>query len=211
MVFQYFSHGRDPVTLEVGERNRFTGEADRNQPTVFQPGNHEDVCVIVVESREAAQSLRWSLAFPEKEFSTSIDPLNTEYMLTEQSAEEAQRDLDYRTAPRGVCVDKPPGVEANRLRRFSEDDGSSGEIEVTAARVNEPVTLNGRVRDEGLPRGGTLSIEWRQVSGPAEAAFADPHAAATRVSFPAAGTYELELTASDGNATASDRIRFEVD
>lgn len=102
MVFQYFSHGRDTVEIPVGERNRFSGVEDRNQPTTFLPGNHEFVCVIVVENREAAQALRWAVAFPEAAVETSLDPLNSEYMLVERSQEQTMRDLDSATAPRGV-------------------------------------------------------------------------------------------------------------
>ncbi|MEE2777625.1 MAG: hypothetical protein VYE73_12795 [Acidobacteriota bacterium] len=208
MVFQYFSHGRDPVILPAGERNRFSGHADRNQPTVFEPGNHEDVCVIVVESRQEAHQLRWFISFPDNEWSTSVDPLNAEYMLTERAAKEAQRDLDVGSAPRGVCIDKPPTVRANRLRRFAER--SSGTIENLAAHVGESVRLNGQARDEGLPRGSTVEVEWSLVTGPAAADFADCGSATTTVRFASAGTYELELTATDGTASSSDRLRFEV-
>ena len=210
MVFQYFSHGRDPVALPVGEGNRFSGVADRMQPTVFLPGNHEDVCVIVMESREAAQQLRWYIGFPGAEVGTSVDPLNQEYMLTERARDEAQRDLDVSSAPRGVCVDKPPGVVANRLRRFSEDDGAMAEVEEAKATVGKAVTLNGQAHDEGLPRGGSLVVSWRQLSGPSAASFDDPASAHTRVTFDAAGTYELEIRASDGASESADRLRFVV-
>ncbi len=59
------------------------------------------------------------------------------------------------------------------------------------------VTLNGFAADDGLPTGSTLSITWSQISGPAAATFAPPNAAVTQATFTVAGTYVLQLRASD--------------
>jgi hypothetical protein len=207
MVFQYFSHGRDPVTIPVGPRNRFTGEADRNQPTTFLPGNHEFVCVLVVEDREAAKDLRWTVAFPSEPSETSSDPLNPEYLLIEQSQEEANRALDPATAPRGVCLNKPPKV---RTRPRVPGAAAEKEQAPLQATVGKPLALAGSAEDEGLPRDGALEVTWRQVGGPGTAAFTEPGSAATTVTFDAAGAYELELSASDGELEASERVEVEV-
>jgi hypothetical protein len=208
MVFQYFSHGRDTVELPIGPGNHFTGVEDRNQPTTFLPGNHEFVCVIVVENREEAAQLRWSVSFAGTETSTSLDPLNLEYLLVERSQEEAERALDFATAPRGVCLNKPPSVRTNRLRR--RFGAGADEIEEIEAKVGEALELKGDAEDEGLPRGSSVSGSWSQVSGPGAAVFAKAEQFDTSVTFDAAGTYELELQASDGELTGSDRIRVKV-
>ena len=210
MVFQYFSHGRDTVTVPAGERNQFPGVADRNQPTTFEPGNHEFVCVMVVENREVAKTTRWTLAFPDAPSSTSLDPLNDEYKLTERSREEAKRALDPATAPRGMCVNKPPRVLPN-IRRPPTADGSLHDgIEEVTAQLGKELDLLGSAEDEGLPRGSSVTSTWRQASGPGKATFADPSKPRTKVSFDVAGTYELELHATDGTLESADRIRVVV-
>ncbi len=72
------------------------------------------------------------------------------------------------------------------------------------------LTLAGSVSDDGLPVGGTLTVAWSQVSGPAPVAFADAAAASTSVSFDSEGVYVLRLAASDGALSASDDVRVTV-
>ncbi|MBZ4421853.1 RHS repeat-associated core domain-containing protein [Myxococcus sp. RHSTA-1-4] len=60
------------------------------------------------------------------------------------------------------------------------------------------VQLNGTASDDGRPTGSTLSVLWTQVGGPAGVTFTSQTTASTRAAFPAAGTYVLRLTASDG-------------
>ena len=210
MVFQYFSHGRDPVTVTVGPDNSFTGVADRNQPITFQPGNHEFVCVIIVDNRQAAEQLRWTVAFPEAASSTSTDPLNEVYQLTKRSQTQANRDLDLTTAPRDVCINKPPRVNiVTGLRRFGSqrDDDEIAEL---SAKVGEELELRGFVQDEGLPRDSRVTVTWRQASGPGTVVFAPPNQEETAAAFSAAGSYELELHASDGALEGTSRIKVTV-
>jgi hypothetical protein len=209
MVFQYFSHGRDPVELPIGPQNRFTGVEDRNQPTTFQPGNHEFVCLIVMENRKAAQELRWTVAFPEAESVTSLDPLNKEYMLTERSRTQANRELDLETAPRGVCVNKPPRVRSKPRRFFGGSNGD--ENQNVEAKVGEELELRGSVTDEALPRDGKLVVNWRLVDGPGTADFVNPNEAQTAVVFSVVGTYELELHATDGELESVAGLSVTVD
>ena len=70
--------------------------------------------------------------------------------------------------------------------------------------------LNGTVSDDGLPAGSVVSTSWSQVSGPGTATFGDVSASATTVTFSAAGSYVLRLTANDGELTASDDVAFTV-
>ncbi|HEY3003520.1 MAG TPA: right-handed parallel beta-helix repeat-containing protein [Kribbellaceae bacterium] len=81
----------------------------------------------------------------------------------------------------------------------------------TDASIMLPNTaaLDGTVTDDGLP-GGTLSTTWSQVSGPGTTTFGNPGAVDTSASFSAAGTYVLQLTASDGALAASDTVQITV-
>ena len=70
--------------------------------------------------------------------------------------------------------------------------------------------LAGSASDDGLPAPATLALAWTKVSGPGTVAFANAAVAATTATFSSLGTYELRLTASDGELTASDDVRVVV-
>lgn len=72
------------------------------------------------------------------------------------------------------------------------------------------VTLRGTASDDGQPAGSTLDVFWTQVSGPAPAIFHDAFATTTPVTFTAAGTYVLRLTASDSQLSAFDELTVVV-
>jgi hypothetical protein len=74
----------------------------------------------------------------------------------------------------------------------------------------QTATLAGTVSDDGLPTPATLTTTWSQVSGPAPASISDPASLTPTVSFPAAGTYVLRLTASDGELSTSDDLTLMV-
>ena len=86
-------------------------------------------------------------------------------------------------------------------------------VSVTADKYTvempDSVTLNGIVYDDGLPN-GTLTCSWNQVGGSGTAAFSNPAGTNTTVSFNAAGTYILSLTANDSVATGSNNIILTV-
>jgi RHS repeat-associated protein len=70
--------------------------------------------------------------------------------------------------------------------------------------------LAGTVEDDGLPAGSTVEAAWEAVSGPGAVLFDDPASAATTARFDAPGLYVLRLTATDGQASASDEVAVEV-
>jgi hypothetical protein len=73
------------------------------------------------------------------------------------------------------------------------------------------LTLDGVVTDDGngLPD-GFLSAKWSQLSGPAEAQFSDDTNPQATVRFPVAGTYILQLKATDGELTSLDTVTVTV-
>jgi hypothetical protein len=80
-------------------------------------------------------------------------------------------------------------------------------------RVTWPgaATLAGTVEDDGWPDPpGALTVTWKKVRGPGTVSFGDPGAPGTTATFSAPGTYVLELSADDGAASASDRVRVRV-
>jgi hypothetical protein len=91
-----------------------------------------------------------------------------------------------------IPANQPPQVEA----------GGDQSIELPLDTVN----LAGTVTDDGLPASGTLTTQWSVLSGPGGVTFGDAAAVNTTVTFPAEGTYLLQLTADDGELNASDTL-----
>ena len=68
-------------------------------------------------------------------------------------------------------------------------------------------TLSGSATDDGIPnRPGALSYTWTKTNGPGTVTFADTHAANTTATFSVAGTYTLQLSASDSVLAGSDKV-----
>src|SRR6266540_472132 len=106
------------------------------------------------------------------------------------------------------------------LRLTANDSALSGFAEVSVTVNPAPVTntapsvsidpvadvtlpagasLTGHVSDDGLPNPpGATTLNWTKQSGPGTASFTNATTAATTVSFSAAGSYVLRLTANDG-------------
>ncbi len=76
--------------------------------------------------------------------------------------------------------------------------------------IGTPLTLNGTATDDGLPRGGGLSIAWSQVAGPGTASFATAFQALTGVTFNAVGAYTLRLKASDSLLTSTSDVQVTI-
>lgn len=71
--------------------------------------------------------------------------------------------------------------------------------------------LDGTVSDDGLPDPpGAVTATWSLVSGPGLVTFTTPYAADTGARFSATGVYILELSASDGELTGTDRVTVTV-
>ena len=71
-------------------------------------------------------------------------------------------------------------------------------------------SLNGSVTDDGRPTPAHLVVGWVVVSGPGPVSFATPASTSTNAEFSVAGGYVLRLTASDGQAVASDDVMVSV-
>jgi hypothetical protein len=79
---------------------------------------------------------------------------------------------------------------------------------ITAA---ETASLNGTASDDGLPNPpGALTTTWSQTSGPGTTSFADPNNPTTTATFTGPGTYQLTLTATDGELTTTNQVTITV-
>ncbi len=66
--------------------------------------------------------------------------------------------------------------------------------------------MNATVTDDGLPEGSHVTLSWSKDDGPGDVVFSDQHVEDPTVTFSRQGRYVLELLATDGDATALDRI-----
>jgi beta-galactosidase len=62
------------------------------------------------------------------------------------------------------------------------------------------ITLSGTVNDNGNPP-GSVTTTWTQIAGSPGVAFGNSNSLSTTASFPAPGTYQLQLAAGNGQAT----------
>jgi PKD repeat protein len=76
--------------------------------------------------------------------------------------------------------------------------------------LTNSLALHGTVRDDGLPQGAALTVQWSAVSGPGQVSFANSSTTNTQATFAAVGTYVLRLTASDSGLSASDDVTVTV-
>jgi hypothetical protein len=67
--------------------------------------------------------------------------------------------------------------------------------------------LDGTVTDDGLPSPPALTYSWTMVSGPGTVTFVNANAVDTQASFSVAGTYVLQLSASDGALSRTDQAQ----
>ena len=148
--------------------------------------------------------LVWNLAYAGKTTPTSARMIQSNWFIVE-AAEELAKAIDYAKASRGVCLNRAPEVRV--LGRVGR--GKDATL-ATIMAVGETESLFGSVNDEGLPRGKSLTANWKQVSGPGTTTFENPNAARTHVVFPTSGDYVLELTASDSELASSTQVTVNV-
>lgn len=199
LVFGYDNANRVAVKIPIGPGNSFTPfPQDRRQPVLFLPGRHRAACVIVMPP-DFQDSLQWTLSLVDSATtSTEVGSIDPFYELGRRNARLARElsRFEPRDAPRGICVNRPPHVEAGRDRRV---------------RLPEVAFLHAAIRDDGLPRTGSVAVFWEQLEGPGDVVIADAKAASTRVVFREPGLYELQVTVTDGALETTDTVIIEVE
>ncbi len=210
LSFGYFNQNRVAVKVEPGEDNTFMpGPADRNQPVVFEPGRHRFACSMVVPANFDGQ-LQWTVRFAGQTFTTTAKMLDPLYELELNSEKRATSGLDPTKYSRGVCINRAPAIQV--INPLADINAGADTVAATsfAARLDQELSLNGSVEDDGLPRGSQVTISWKKNSGPGTVTFSDASQPATRVRFSVVGVYELELSATDTEHTSSVKIKVTV-
>src|SRR5712691_10234793 len=204
LSFGYFNMNNVDVTVPSGDTNHFAPvPADRNQPVTFLKGRHRFTCSMVVDGTFDGK-LQWTVTFAGRTEITTAKALNPLYELELNSEKRAIAGLDLATAPKNVCVNRAPVVEI--VNPFGGPDASTN----LTAKVDQDLPINGRVEDDGLPRGGKITSAWKKISGPGDVTFSDAASGPTRAKFSAPGAYVIELSATDGEKSNALRVNVTV-
>ena len=78
------------------------------------------------------------------------------------------------------------------------------------AVIGTTIDLNATVSDDGLPS-TNLTYSWSKVSGPGNVTFSDASLVDTSATILTAGSYVLQLEASDGALATSDQVTITID
>jgi len=204
LSFGYYNMNNVDVTVQPGDGNTFApAPSDRNQPVTFLKGRHRFACSMVVD-KTFAGPLQWTVKFAGRTETTTAKALNPLYQLELNSEKKAIAGLDVATAPKNVCVNRPPHIEV--VNPFGGPDASTS----MTAKAGTDLPINGHVEDDGLPRGSKVVAAWKKVSGPGDVTFSDAAAGPTRAKFSAPGAYVIELSATDGEKSNSLTIKVNV-
>jgi hypothetical protein len=194
LAFGYFNLNNTDIAIPAGSLNAFTpAPGDRNQPVLFVKGRHRFACTMVVD-QDFDGKLQWTVAFAGKANTTTAKTLDPLYELELNSERRVLRGLELAGAARNVCVNRGP-TAAVVTTPFEAPATEDVQLQ---AKVGQELPIAGRVEDDGLPRGSSVTAGWKKISGPGDATFTDSATAATRVKFSIAGSYQLELSATDG-------------
>lgn len=206
LSFGYFNMNNSDVPVAAGAANAFApAPGDRNQPVLFVKGRHRFACTIVVDQSFDGK-LQWTLTFAGKTSTTTAKMLDPLYELELNSEKHVLQGLDVASAPRNQCVNRAP-MTAVATSPFEAPATEHVELQ---AKSGQPLPIAGRVEDDGLPRGSTVTAAWKKLSGPGDVAFANPAAATTAATFSAPGRYEIELSATDGDKRSALTITVNV-
>jgi RHS repeat-associated protein len=109
-----------------------------------------------------------------------------------------------------------PGTYVLRLIASDSQFFSTSDVHVIVSPAPQPLTVSAgpgqaitlpvnQVTMHGSASGGAsaLTLTWSSLSGPGTVVFSAPNAALTQATFGVAGTYVLQLSASDGTTTVS--------
>jgi hypothetical protein len=210
LSFGYFNMNHVDVRIQPGEDNTFVpAPADRNQPLMFLKGRHRFACSIVVPA-DFDGKLQWVVRFAGKTFTTTARTLDPLYELELASEKRATSGLDLATAAKGVCVNRAPAIQVINPQADVNAGGDTLAATSFTTRLDQEVSLNGNVEDDGLPRESKVTVSWKMLSGPGTVTFSNPSQPVTRARFNAVGVYELELSATDTERTNAVKIKVTV-
>src|SRR5215475_5221316 len=165
LSFGYFNMNQVDLTIPPGEDNTFApGPADRNQPILFEKGRHRFACSMMAPP-DFDGNLQWTARYGGKTSTTTVKTLDALYELELNSAKKVTSGLDLAKSPRGICVNRAPALQV--INPLADINAGADTLAATSftTRLDQELSLSGSVEDDGLPRGGKLTISWKKGSG----------------------------------------------
>jgi RHS repeat-associated protein len=194
------------------------GSRSPSSPGDFWNGSFDEVRISSV-----ARSADWIAT----EYNNQSSPTSF-YSLAEFSNEPAVT-FSNPTSPATQVTFTKPGTYILQLSASDTQYTTTSQVTVTALPAQSPnqppvvsagadqtitlpsqAALNGSVKDDGLPAGAPLTIQWSVVSGPGPVVFANPSQPKTTANFSQAGTYVLSLGGNDTQYTTSSMVTIVV-
>jgi hypothetical protein len=161
------------------------------------------------------------------EYNNQLSPTSF-YNLVEFSNEPTVT-ISNPTSPITQVAFSQPGTYVLQLSASDTQYTTTSQVTVTAlpaqspnqppvvsAGTNQSITLpnqavlNGSVKDDGLPAGAPLTIQWSMVFGPGTVVFANPSQPNTTATFSQAGTYVLALSGNDTQYGTTSKVTIIV-
>ena len=153
-------------------------------------------------------------------FTNAVDsrPLFANPLFTNAAGEDFTLKAGSPAIDAGVNVGIPFNGSAPDLGAFEykSTPAQVNHAPVVSAGANQIITLpasaklSGTASDDGLPAGSAMTVTWSLVTGSGTVTFANVHAPATTATFSAAGTYLLQLSATDGALTSTSIVTITV-
>lgn len=163
MTFGYFNHNwEEELDIPVGEHNFFTpGAADRGQPTHFLPRrNRFTFDVPLPDDFGADDELVWEVTSPNGLTRRAYGTLRQDYKLDNVVIMSETGALGAGSSDAKTRANVAPSLE------LIGDN-------IRTARVGEPLTIQARVTDDGVPEPHD-PMRFLRLTGNAAAAFATP-------------------------------------
>lgn len=169
-TFGYFNHNwEEELDIPVGENNFFTpGEADRGQPTHFLPRrNRFTFDVVVPQDFGPNDELIWEVTSPNGLTRRAYGTLREDYKLDNVVIMSETGALGAGSSDAETRANVPPTVE------LIGDD-------IRTVSVGEPLRIQSRVTDDGVPEPYS-PMRFLRLFGGAAAAFATPEMVRQRI------------------------------
>lgn len=170
LTFGYFNHNwEEKLDIPIGDNNFFSpGETDRGQPTHFLPRrNRFTFDVVVSPDFDADNELVWEVTSPNGVTRRAYGTLREDYKLDNVVIMSETGALGAGSSDEETRANVPPSVE------LIGDD-------IRTVGVGEPLLIETRVTDDGVPESHDPMRFLRQVGG-AAAALASPEMVRNRM------------------------------
>lgn len=161
-IFGYLNENwEEELDIPVGDNNSFSpGDSDRGQPTHFLPRRNRFTFEVVVPSDWGNRELVWTVKSPNGESRKAYATLAADYVIDNVVIASETGSLGAGTSSPESRANLPPKITLL-------GDTVDGQ-HVRRVRVGEPLVLEAKVEDDGIPKarrssGATSEDAWKRM------------------------------------------------